>query len=67
MTIRLAKLYIALILCCAACYLFWVGVHLATKTPFSAGVTLVTSLICLGSGGMLGWKTILEELAVTSD
>ena len=73
MTIRLAKLYIAVAISVLALYVFWIGIEewIGIFSPKSqilgTGEVIGLSLLGLGLGGRLGWKTVLEELAVTCD
>ena len=73
MTIRLAKLYIAATISVLALYVFWIGIEewvgiLSPKSQLlGAGAAIGLSLLGLGLGGRLGWKTILEELAIRCD
>jgi hypothetical protein len=39
----------------------------AEAAPLPTDIALPLSLLGMGLAGRLGWKTILEELAVTSD
>jgi hypothetical protein len=70
---RLAKFYLAVVLFCSASYLLWtgveewVGVLPAEAAPLRTDLALPVSLLGLGLASNLGWKTILEELSVTSD
>lgn len=70
---RLAKLYLALALFCCASYLLWMGMAewigglTSEVVSLRADIALPTSFLVMGLAGRLGWKTILEELAVTCD
>ena len=73
MTIRLAKLYIAAAISVLALYVFWIGIEewvgiLSPKNQLlGTGEVIGLSLLGLGLGGRLGWKTVLEELAIRCD
>jgi hypothetical protein len=72
MTIRLAKLYIAAAISVLALYVFWIGIEewvgtLSPKSQLLGTGEVILSLLGLAWGGRLGWKTVLEELAVTCD
>jgi len=73
MNLRLVKLYLALAIFCCASYLFWAGMaewiggRPSKAAPVRADTALPLSLLGLGIAGRIGWKTILEEFAVTSD
>ena len=70
---RLVKFYLALIFIGTAGYLLLLS--LQGQTPFLQGITaplgsglaFVLSMVGMGVGGFIGWRTILEELAVRSD
>lgn len=70
---RPVKFYIALGICILALYGVWIGTKewigllSSTGVPLSAGGLMLLSLLGLGVGGYLGWRTILEELAVQCD
>ena len=72
MTIRLAKLYIAAAISVLALYVFWIGIEewvgtLSPKSQLLGTGEVILSLVGLAWGGRLGWKTVLEELAITCD
>jgi hypothetical protein len=73
MNLRLAKLYLALAIFCCASYLLWMGMAewigrwSSSVAPFRADTALLLGLLGMGIAGRIGWKTILEELAVRSD
>lgn len=70
---RLVKFYLALTFIGTAGYLLLLS--LQGQAIFLQGITaplgnrlaLVLSVAGMGVGGFLGWRTILEELAVRSD
>ena len=70
---RLMKFYTALIMIGAASYLFFLS--LQGKVTFLRGLTapldddlgFVLSVVGMAFGGFLGWRTVIEELAVKSD
>jgi hypothetical protein len=73
MTIRLVKFYVAAAICVCALYVFWIGIGecvgiLSPKRQLLGAVAAIgVSFLGLGLGGRLGWKTVLEELAVKCD
>lgn len=70
---RLAKLYLAMALFGCASYLLWTGMAewlggmTSEVVPLPADISLPASFLVMALAGRLGWKTILEELAVTCD
>ncbi len=70
---RLVKFYVAVALFCCATYLLWMGIaewvgELSTKAALlRTDKALLLSILGMGFAVRLGWKTILEEFAVTSD
>jgi len=73
MTIRLVKLHVAVALCGVALYILgigigeWVGLLAPNSQRLGTETALGVSLLGFIAGGRLGWKTILEELAVKCD
>jgi hypothetical protein len=73
MNLRLTKLYLALAIFCCASYLLWMGMaewiggRPSSAASFRAATALLLGLLGMGLAGRIGWKTILEELAVRSD
>ena len=70
---RLVKFYMAVALFCCAAYLLWMGMAewIGELSPKGALLrtdrALLLSILGMGFALRLGWKTILEEFAVTSD
>lgn len=70
---RLGKLYLALTVIGTAVYLFLLSLQGQVTflqwlaTPLANGLAFVLSVVGMGIGGFLGWRTVLEELAVRSD
>lgn len=70
---RLMKFYVALIVIGAAVYLFLLSLQgqvtflRGITTPLENDLGFVLSVIGMAFGGLLGWRTVIEELAVRSD
>ena len=70
---RLMKFYVALATVGAAGYLFLLSLQdqvtffRGFTAPFESDVAFVLSVIGMAFGGFLGWRTVVEELAVRSD
>ena len=73
MNMRLVKFYLALSVIGAASYLLLLSLEgqvaflQGLKGPFGKGLGFVLSVVGMGVGGFLGWRTVIEELAVRSD
>ncbi|MGE0684883.1 MAG: hypothetical protein AB7P69_28725 [Candidatus Binatia bacterium] len=70
---RLVKFYLALIFIGTASYLFLLSLQgqapflQGIMAPLGNGLAFVLSVVGMGVGGFIGWRTVLEELAVRSD
>jgi len=70
---RLMKFYVALTMIGAAGYLFLLSLQgqvtflRGLTAPIENDVGFVVSVIGMAFGGLLGWRTVIEELAVKSD
>lgn len=70
---RLVKFYLALIFIGTASYLLLLSLQgqapflQEVTAPLGSGLAFVLSVVGIGIGGLIGWKTVLEELAVRSD
>lgn len=70
---RLVKFYLALAVIGTAGYLLLLSLQgqapflLGVTAPLRDGLTFVLSVVGMGVGGFLGWKTVLEELSIRSD
>lgn len=70
---RLIKFYVALTMIGAAGYLFLLSLQgqvsflRGITTPLENDIGFVLSVIGMAFGGFLGWRTVIEELAVKSD
>jgi len=67
------KFYVALTMIGAAGYLFLLSLQgqvtflRGLTAPIENDVGFVVSVIGMAFGGLLGWRTVIEELAVKSD
>jgi hypothetical protein len=70
---RLVKFYPALTVFGVASYLLLLSLEgqvaffQGLKAPFGGRLGFVLSVVGMGVGGFLGWRTVIEELAVRSD